>query len=125
MDNDKNINDDQIKSFYGDADISLPDELMVPETEDAASYKVTTIEDDVAGSFKFCFLGAGQGGSRIAEAFSKIGYNRTAVINTAQQDLNSIKLEDKNKLCVGAGVAGKDPEVARKLLDEKKEDVLS
>jgi len=124
MDDNENINDDQIKSFYGDADISLPDELMVPEAEDAASYKVTTIEDDVPGSFKFCFLGAGQGGSRIVEAFSKIGYNRTAVVNTAQQDLNSVKLKDENKLCIGEGGAGKDPEVARKLLEEKKEDVI-
>ena len=115
-------NDDQIKSFYGDSDISLPDDLIVPETEEAASYKMTAIEDDVLGSFKFCFLGAGQGGSRIVEAFSKLGYNRTAVINTAQQDLNAITL--KQKLCIGEGGAGKDPEVARKILEDKKEDVI-
>ena len=40
------------------------------------------------------------------------------------QDLNSVKLKDENKLCIGEGGAGKDPEVARKLLEEKKEDVI-
>jgi cell division GTPase FtsZ len=117
-----NDNDDQIKSFYGDSDISLPEDLVVPDVETAESYKVKTVEDDAPGSFRFCFLGAGQGGSRIAETFSKLGYNRVAALNTAQQDLNSVTLD--NKLCIGAGGAGKDPAVAKGALEEKKEDVI-
>jgi cell division GTPase FtsZ len=119
---DNDINDDQIKSLYGDSDISLPEELLVPEVEEAAYANITNVEDSIDGAFKFCFLGVGQGGSRIAETFSKMGYNRVAAINTAQQDLNGIDL--KNKLCIGEGGAGKDPEVAKKLLNDKREDVI-
>ena len=73
-------------------------------------------------SFKFAFVGAGQGGSRIAESFHKLGYRKLSAINTAQQDLNTIRLE--NKLCIGDGGAGKDPTVAEALYATKKEDVL-
>jgi cell division GTPase FtsZ len=122
MSDNENTNDDQIKSFYGDSDLSLPDDLLVPEVEDAKSHSVSVIEDDVEGSFKFCFLGAGQGGSRLVETFHKHGYNRVAALNTAEQDLNTVDLE--KKLCIGGGGAGKDPEVAKKKLEEHSEDVI-
>jgi cell division GTPase FtsZ len=120
-------NDDQIKHMYNEEiDISLPDEMMIPMPEavnegSEAVYQ-NVIEDDVDVSFKFAFIGAGQGGSRIVQTFGKLGYNRTAVINTAEQDLNTISL--KNKLCMGDGGAGKQPELAREKFLERKEDIL-
>ena len=111
-----------IESMYpaAQADISMPNIMMpVPDQE---ARKVTGIKDECGGAFKYAFMGAGQGGSRIAESFYALGYRRVAVINTAQQDLNSINLE--NKLCIGEGGAGKDPEVAERAYDERKEDVL-
>jgi len=114
--------DNQIKSLYGSPDLSIPDDLLVPEVEESSVYEVRDIKDDADVAFKFCFLGAGQAGSRIAETFSKLGYNRVAAINTAQQDLNAVSLE--NKLCIGQGGAGKDPAVAAQFLEEKKEDVI-
>jgi len=117
--------DDQIKAFYDEGvDISLPDDMVmptIPEESEGKAYK-NEIIDDVDVSFKFAFVGVGQGGSRIAETFSKLGYNRVAAINTAQQDLNSVDL--KHKLCVGDGGAGKQPELAKQIFKEKKEDVL-
>lgn len=101
----------------GDFDLSLPE---IPLPEAAPIDKV--IEDDFESAFKFAFVGAGQGGSRVAECFSKFGYARTCAINTAQQDLNTIDLE--NKLCIGKGGAGKDMALAAKLYAEKKEDVF-
>ena len=120
----KNENDEQIKSFYGESDISIPDDLLVPDsTGEVKSYDVRDIEDDTEVSFRFCFLGAGQGGSRLAETFSKLGYNRVAAINTASSDLNSLSL--KQKLCVGeGGGTWKDPAVAARKLEENKEDVI-
>jgi len=120
----KNENDEQIKSFYGESDISMPEDLLVPEDGgEVKDYHVHDIEDDVDVSFRFCFLGAGQGGSRLAETFSKLGYNRVAAINTASSDLNSLSL--KQKLCVGeGGGAGKDPAVAAQKLAENREDVI-
>ena len=79
-------------------DIELPDDfLMVPDPEEAQESK-RIVEDEVQVAFDFAFVGAGQGGSRIAETFQKIGYKRVAAINTAQQDLNSVTVE--NKKCI-------------------------
>jgi len=111
--------DEDIISYNmgGDIDVSIP-EIPLPVTEK----KVDEVKDECEAAFKFAFIGAGQGGSRIAEAFYNLGYRKLAAINTAQQDLNTIKLN--NKLCIGDGGAGKNPAVAEKLFNEKKEDVL-
>ena len=79
-------------------------------------------KDECDVAFKFAFIGAGQGGSRIAEAFYGLGYRKLSAINTAQQDLNTIKLDAK--LCIGDGGAGKDPSKAERLFNDRKEDVL-
>ena len=102
---------------YGSPDLIVPDIPMPPVPEPKKE-----VVDKVDGAFRFAFVGAGQGGSRIAEIFHKLGYRKIAVMNTAQQDLNLIKVE--HKLCIGDGGAGKDPSVARKKFDERKEDVL-
>jgi len=122
---DKENKDDKIKALYDEGvDISLPDDMVMPtqpEEGEAKAYK-NEIEDDVDVSFKFAFVGVGQGGSRIAETFNKLGYNRVAAVNTAQQDLNSVDIE--HKLCIGDGGAGKQPELAKQMFSKRKEDVL-
>ena len=80
------------------------------------------VSDEVEVAYKFCFVGSGQGGSRLAETFHGLGYRKVCALNTAKQDLNTVKLE--NKLCIGDGGAGKDPDVAKEVFDSKKEDVL-
>ena len=96
--------------MYGEeVDISMPEGLLVPESleeEASSATELMEVEDDVEVAFKFAFVGAGQGGSRLAQAFKKIGYNRICAINTAQQDLNTLDLE--HKLCIGDGGAGKN-----------------
>ena len=95
--------EEQVKAFYGenDVDISVPDMLLPAPVEEVQKNEIKDV-CDVA--FKFAFVGAGQGGSRIAESFHQLGYRKLAVINTAQQDLNAIMLD--NKLCIGDGGAG-------------------
>ena len=68
-------------------DISLPD-IPMPTAEPE---QVKEIKDEIDVAFKFAFVGAGQGGSRIAETFHQLGYRKVAVLNTAEQDLNTIK----------------------------------
>ena len=111
--------DEDIVSYNagGEIDVSIP-EIPLPTVVE----KVDDNKDECEVAFKFAFIGAGQGGSRIAEAFYNLGYRKLAAINTAQQDLNTIKLD--NKLCIGDGGAGKNPAVAEKLFHEKREDVL-
>ena len=120
-DNNKEENSDEVvKGMYGDSvDVNMPN-IPIPVAPEPKEEKNKDLCDV---SFKFAFVGAGQGGSRIAESFHKLGYRKLSAINTAQQDLNTIELIE-NKLCIGEGGAGKNPEVAAKAYGKSKEDVL-
>ena len=82
------------------------------------------VEDKFESAYKFAIVGVGQGGSRLAETFWKLGYRRVAVINTAPQDLKSIKVPAANKLLVGGQGAGKDRKLAEGIFKESREDIL-
>ena len=115
-----NEKENAIKSIYGDSvDVSMPN-IPIPIPPEPKQEKN---KDECDVSFKFAFVGAGQGGSRIAESFHRLGYRKLSAINTAQQDLNTIELIE-NKLLIGEGGAGKNPEVAAKAYGKSKEDVL-
>lgn len=99
-------------------DVNVPD-IPMPETVEHVE-----IKDTFEAGFKFAFIGSGQGGSRIAATFYKLGYRRVCCVNTAEQDLTHIAVPAERKLCFGTGGAGKNPAVAKALMAEKKEDVL-
>lgn len=70
-------------------------------------------------------LGSGQAGSRIAEAFYKLGYDAIAV-NTAMQDLKFIDIPDSNKLLLeyGLGGAAKETEIGRAAAEAHRGEIL-
>lgn len=70
-------------------------------------------------------LGSGQAGSRIAEAFYKLGYD-AVVINTAMQDLKYIDIPDSNKLLLeyGLGGAAKEIEIGRTAAESHRGEIL-
>jgi cell division GTPase FtsZ len=70
-------------------------------------------------------VGSGQAGSRIAEAFYKLGYDSIA-INTAMQDLKFIDIPDSNKLLLeyGLGGAAKEIEIGRAAADSHRGEIL-
>lgn len=70
-------------------------------------------------------LGSGQAGSRIAEAFYKLGYDAVAV-NTAMQDLKFIDIPDSNKLLLeyGLGGAAKETEIGRAAAEAHRGEIL-
>ena len=106
-------------SSYGqdNVDISLTD---IPIPEVSVTEEVNKVEDKFDAAYKFAFVGAGQGGGRLAETFYKFGYRRVCAINTAPQDLNTIDVP--HKLCIGEGGAGKNMGLAREKYTERKED---
>ena len=106
-------------SSYGqdNIDISLTD---IPIPEVSVTEEVNKVEDKFDAAYKFAFVGAGQGGGRLAETFYKFGYRRVCAINTAPQDLNTINVP--HKLCIGEGGAGKNMGLAREKYTERKED---
>jgi len=77
-------------------------------------------EYDVA--FKFSFLGAGQAGGRLANAFYDLGYRRVSVMNTTDMDFQGLD-EDIDRLSLDVGGAAKDAEFAAAQLDGREEEV--
>ncbi len=67
-------------------DFAMPDIPEPPQSE-----KPEPKDKDAVG-FKFGFIGAGQGGGKLAETFSQIGYARVGVINTVTTTPNESEL---------------------------------
>ena len=62
--------EDKVKAMYNEADsidVSIPDMLVPPPPQEKEEKR--EIKDEVEVSFNFAFMGAGQGGSRLAEGF--------------------------------------------------------
>ena len=112
--------EDNLIEEVDDLAVDIPD-IPLPSMDNAQE---VTIEDEFDSAYKFAVVGVGQGGSRLAETFWKLGYRRVAVINTAAQDLKPISIPEKNKLLIGGTGAGKNRKVAQKVFEEHKEDIL-
>ena len=101
--------------------IDLPSaDLMPARTQKKESKR----RDTFAGAVQMAFIGAGQGGGRIAQSFYDMGYRRVCAVNTTEQDLSSLSIP--NKLVVGnnRGGAGKDPDQGRLAAKESYEDIM-
>ncbi len=101
-----------------DFDILTPD-IPLPEIQEKVE-----IADTKQTAFKFAFIGSGQGGSRLAQTFYQLGYRRVCAINTAAQDLATLQLPETSKLAIAQGGAGKNPQAAAAIFDDRGEDVL-
>jgi cell division GTPase FtsZ len=77
-------------------------------------------------SIKMGIVGVGQAGSRVAEVFSKLGYE-SCVINTSSQDLEFIDIPDNRKLLLEGtlGGTGKDLELGREIFSENYDKIQS
>jgi cell division GTPase FtsZ len=98
-------------------------DLELPSIPEAPVEEKIEVKDRDPVGFKFGFIGAGQGGGKIAESFHQAGYARVGVINTADQDLASVNVPHKFKFGEQQG-AGKDRSVARKAFVNQREDVV-
>lgn len=68
------------------------------------------------------FVGAGQGGGRLAAAFWPLGYRRIAVVNTTSADFEGLP-SGLVRVVVGQGGAAKDMEKAHKAFLERRADI--
>ena len=98
-------------------------DLELPSIPEAPVEEKIEVKDRDPVGFKFGFIGAGQGGGKIAESFYQVGYVRVGVINTADQDLASVNIPNKFKFGEQQG-AGKDRSVAKKAFVDQREDVV-
>ena len=88
------------------------------------SQEARTVEDTKPTSIRMAFIGAGQGGCKIADEFWAQGYRRVLMVNTTELDMAG--LECPHRLIIGGGVggAGKNPEVGKKAAQASREEVL-
>lgn len=97
----------------------------LPDMPTAAPRKSSTeIEDTFPSAIKLAFVGAGQGGGRIAETFYQLGYRRVCAVNTTNQDLEALTIPHKLVLGKDKGGAGKDPEAGEKAARQSFEDIV-
>lgn len=68
------------------------------------------------------FLGTGQGGSRIANAFWNLGYRRVGAFNTTDSDFEGLA-DDMPKLSLDIGGAAKDAQFARQQIAGRDQEV--
>jgi cell division GTPase FtsZ len=84
-------------------DIEIPDLPLEAELEGVED---ESIEDESGGAVTYAFIGSGQGGGRLAEAFYNIGYKKTICTNTANQDLSKVDIPEEQKILLDAGEQG-------------------
>lgn len=90
---------------------ALKAKSQAKQTETKMAAKIVSKKER---SLSLGVVGSGQAGSRIAEAFYKLGYD-AVVVNTAMQDLKFIDVPDSNKLLLeyGLGGAAKEMEIGK------------
>lgn len=113
------------------SDVNITDSFDVPEIDENAVRNASEAEKGVknesGGAIEYAFIGSGQGGSRIAEAFYNFGYKKCIAVNTAEHDLKNISIPDEHKILMKlddlAG-AGKDMNRGAQASKKYKQDLL-
>jgi cell division GTPase FtsZ len=96
---------------------------LSPSTRKQAAKQVVVNDDfDYDVSFNMAFIGAGQGGGRMADSFYRLGYRRVAAFNTTNMDFEELD-ETIPKLSLDVGGAAKDKEFAAEQLKGREEEV--
>lgn len=114
-----------IKNSNEEKNIKVIDDLEIDSSKlDALKNKIKGKKKEK--SINIGVIGSGQAGSRLAEAFYKLGYDAVC-INTAQQDLKFIEIPDQNKLFLeyGLGGAAKDLNIGNEAALNNKDKICS
>jgi cell division GTPase FtsZ len=90
--------------------------------QQAAKQVVVNDEHGYDVAFNMAFLGAGQGGGRLAAAFYPLGYRRIACVNTTDTDFEGLR-EEIHRHSLDVGGAAKDAQFAADSLEGREEEV--
>lgn len=117
---------EKVKALEAEVDLNklaaLKAKSQAKQQENKMAAKIVSKKDR---SLVLGILGSGQAGSRIAEAFYKLGYDSIA-INTAMQDLKFIDIPDSNKLLLeyGLGGAAKEIEIGKAAAESHRGEIM-
>jgi cell division GTPase FtsZ len=103
--------------------IDLPD-IAIGSRQSAPQRVTEPDAKDLA--VKFGIIGAGQGGSRLADTFWQIGYRRVCALNTTAQDFLGLTIPAvRQRVLSSEGGAGKDPSRGADILAENHEEIMN
>lgn len=112
-----------------DDDFGIGDILDISDVPLPPEPKTETVDDEIkqAQAFRFCFVGAGQGGGNIAQQFWQYGYRRVCAVNTADADLRPLDLPEVNKFKLHSPKegAGGNPVVGDVAAKRSREDIFN
>jgi len=118
---------EKTEEYKGIFAANIPD-LPLEDFEPDIDAIVDEIEDKANGALTYAFIGAGQGGGRMAKAFFDLGYTKTLAINTAKNDLNLLDLPENHKFYIDHGGdqgAGKDQVKAAIAFENREQEVFN
>jgi len=84
------------------------------------------VADNIKGSTRYAWIGAGQCGGRLVKSFYDLGYKKAIAVNTTHHDLDLLDLPKSQKfnMNIGEKGAGKDMERGKDAVQHYKQDIL-
>jgi len=105
-------------------------EWLLPTLE-LEKYNPSNIEEDVGivdqikGSTRYAWIGAGQCGGRLVKSFYDLGYKKAIALNTSPHDLDPLGIPKKQKFLMDIGEkgAGKDMERGKIAVQQYRQEI--
>jgi cell division GTPase FtsZ len=96
-------------------------EQYEPNTEKEAG-----VADNIKGSTRYAWIGAGQCGGRLVKSFYDLGYKKAIAVNTTHHDLDLLDIPESQKfnMNIGEKGAGKDMERGKDAVQHYKQDIM-
>jgi cell division GTPase FtsZ len=84
------------------------------------------VVDQIKGSTRYAWIGAGQCGGRLVKSFYDLGYKKVLAVNTTHQDLDLLDIPKNQKFLMDIGEkgAGKDMERGKEAVQQHQQDIL-
>ncbi len=106
------------------------DKLQLP-TLDLEQYEPnleeeTGVRDNIKGSTRYAWIGAGQCGGRLVKSFYDLGYKKVLAVNSTHHDLDLLGIPEDQKFLMDIGEkgAGKDMERGEKAVQQNQQKIL-
>ena len=86
----------------------------------------TGVADEIKGSTRYAWIGAGQCGGRLVKSFYDLGYKKVLAVNTTHHDLDLLDIPEGQKFLMDIGEKGAGKDIARgeKAVQKSQQQVL-
>jgi len=86
----------------------------------------TGVKDNIKGSTRYAWIGAGQCGGRLVKSFYDLGYKKVLAVNSTHHDLDLLGIPEEQKFLMDIGEkgAGKDMGRGEKAVQQNQQKIL-